>query len=92
MASGRRSGGSPFSVSFVLIFFVYFIFQIRLVFFLVGLPFSGGFIESDAGGISKAIRTFKETNQERFSLSIWPEISSGMRQVIDVCCYECLYL
>lgn len=90
MASGRRSGGSPFSVSFVLIFFVYFIFQIRL--FFIGLPFSGGFIESDAGGISKAIRTFKETNQERFSLSIWPEISSGMRQVIDVCCYECLYL
>lgn len=90
MASGRRSGGSPFSVSFVLIFFVYFIFQIRL--FFIGRPFSGGFIESDAGGISKAIRTFKETNQERFSLSIWPEISSGMRQVIDVCCYECLYL
>jgi hypothetical protein len=39
--------------------------------------FPGGFIESDAGGISKAIRTVKETNRKESRVFLCPYLARG---------------
>lgn len=72
--------------------FVYFIFQIR---FLVSLPFPGGLLNLMLGEYQKQYAPLKKQagrRTESSSVLIWPEVNSDMRQVIDVCCYECLYL